>query len=104
MKILLMAGFVILFTLRCVSTRAHEAEVKPLVDVQVQQWMQTHHAKSTEKLPVLVKTDKAINTYPFLKLVKNNFYGGHATYSDIKKMMKDKHVLRIYTGRKKLHK
>ncbi len=87
----------------CVSTRGQETEPDPLVDVQVQQWIQNHNDKSTEKIAVLVKTDRAVSAYPFLKLVKTNFYGGLATYTDLKKMMKDKHVLRIYAGRKKTH-
>ncbi len=103
MKVLVLS-LLLFVAISCVSTRGQESEPEPLVDVQVQQWMKTHNAKSAEKLPVLVKTDRAVSEYPFLKLVKNNFYGGHATYSDLKKMMQDKHVLRIYTGRKKLHK
>jgi len=77
-------------------------EDRPLVDVLVQEWMHKHNANSPEKLPVIIQSKGALEGYDCLKMLKENFYGGQATYADLKRLEKDAKVLRIYTGRQKL--
>lgn len=100
-KILLLISFLIIST-SCVSTRNMVEEDRPLVDVLVQEWMHKHNANSPEKLPVIIQSKGALEGYDFLKMLKENFYGGQATYADLKRLEKDAKVLRIYTGRQKL--
>jgi len=88
----------------CVSTRSAAEKPQPLVDVSVKQWIKTHKITSPEKLPIIVKSHRALKGYSFLKLVKNNFYGGHATYAQLQKLIKDSNVSRVYAGKQKLHK
>lgn len=91
----------VFMTLACVPTNAVPEKQEPLVDVQVTQWMKNHKTGDGEKLPVLVKSNRALDGYPFLKLVKNNFYGGHATYEQIQSLMKDARILRLYATKQK---
>ncbi len=85
----------------CIPTNAVPEKQETLVDVQVNQWLKNHKTGDSEKLPVLVKSKRALGGYPFLKLVKNNFYGGHATYEQIQVLMKDVNILRIYATKQK---
>ena len=98
--------FVLIFSLiigtACVSTRGAEEVNQPLVDIFVRKWMQKHSAESSDKLPVIIQSKGALEGYEFLKMLKENFYSGQATYADLKRLEKDKKVLRIYTGRQKL--
>jgi len=103
MKTIFTFSILLLLIGSCVSTRQSTAPTEQLIDVQVQQWLRTHNANSSDTLAVLVKTDRAVSAYPSLKLIKDNFYGGHVSYKQIQMMLKDKHVLRIYAGRKRLH-
>lgn len=100
-KFVLLISFLIVST-ACVSTRAVSEEHHPLVDVMVQKWMKKQNAKSSAKLPVIIQSKAALEGYDFLKMLKKNFYGGQASYEDLKRLQKDKKVLRIYTGREKL--
>ena len=101
MKILFLGAFLLLST-ACVSTREAVDENRPLVDVLVQEWMHKHNLGSTEKLPVIIQSRSALEGYDFLKMLKENFYGGQATYADLQRLQKDAKVLRVYTGRQKL--
>ncbi len=94
--------FSLIIATACVSTRGVAEENPPLVDVFVQEWMHKHNADSPEKLPVIIQSKGALEGYDFLKMLKDNFYGGQATYADLKRLEKDVQVLRIYTGRQKL--
>lgn len=91
----------VFLAMACVPTKAVPENQEPLVDVQVNQWMKNHKAGDGEKLPVLVKSKRALDGYPFLKLVKNNFYGGHASYEQIQALMKDARILRLYATKQK---
>ncbi len=100
-KTLLLIAFLVIST-ACVSTKGVVEDNQPLVDIFVREWMQKHNVDSTEKLPVIIQSRGALEGYDFLRMVKENFYGGQATYTDLKRLEKDTNVLRIYTGRQKL--
>lgn len=104
MKNIFILCFLLISLMACVSTRTVAEETQPLVDVSVKQWMNTHKVASAEKLAIIVKSNKALEGYKFLKLVKTNFYGGHATYVQLQILIKDPNVLRVYAGTQKLHK
>lgn len=101
MKKIILLFILVFMATACVPTNAVPEKQEPLVDVQVNQWMKNHEAGDGEKLPVLVKSKRALDCYPFLKLIKNNFYGGHATFEQIQMLMKDVHILRIYATKQK---
>lgn len=103
MRNFLIFSFLILNLSACVSTRSAAQEPQPLVDVKVKQWIKTHKVTSAEKLAIIVKSHRALKGYSFLKLVKNNFYGGHATYAQLQKLIKDTDVSRVYAGKQQLH-
>ena len=102
-KILIGIVSVLLFS-ACVSTRYPAQSHIPLVDAQVKQWISKHDSKSKEKLPIIVKSDGALKGYGFLKLIKENFYGGHASYNELKNLILDTKVVRVYAGKQKLKK
>ncbi len=87
----------------CISTRSVAEKSEPLIGATVKQWMDTHTISSSEKLAIIVKSEKALKGYHFLKLIKNNFYGGLATYVQMQILFKDPDVLRVYAGTQKTH-
>lgn len=104
MRLFLIFSLLLISLSSCISTRSAEKNTQPLVDVSVKQWMNAHKIGSTDKLAIIVKSSKALEGYRYLKLVKDNFYGGHATLVQIQILIKDPNVIRVASGRQQLHK
>jgi hypothetical protein len=104
MKKIISTILISLFLFSCVSTRSTGESRAPFLDARVKQWIQNHNEKSTEKLPIIVKSDGALKGYAYLKLIKENFYGGHVSYKQLKSLVLDRNVVRIYAGKQKLKK
>lgn len=92
------------FLFACSSKKvATTQQTKPQLSVDVQNWMNTVKKQDTGKLAIMVKTKKPLDEYKFLKKISENFYSGNVTSDQLHDLINDSRVLRIDSGKQKLH-
>jgi PBP1b-binding outer membrane lipoprotein LpoB len=104
MKRILALSTLIILIVGCVSTNKslwdkHKASVDPFVS----KWLEAPTKTEGEALPVLVVSSAPLADFTFLKKIGHNRYTGHLTKSQIQQLINDERVVRISSGRQKLH-
>ena len=91
---------VFIFLLGCVATNKTLWEKPNIsVDPTVSQWLNAPAKSSLETLGVIVISKAPLADFTFLKKIKRNYYTGHLTKSQLKKLIKDERIARISAGK-----
>ena len=75
----------------------------PLLDPQVQNWINEVKTSSAEQLGVLVTAQEPLDDVSFLRKIKNHYYTGRLTADQIKQLLNDPRVKKISTGMSQMH-
>ncbi len=102
-KGILVIGIALLLS-ACVATNK-PLEDRPIqsIDPQVTKWLEKTPPESSETLPIVLLASEPVPEYSFLRKVKGNYYTGHVTHQQLKKLLLDDRILRIASGKQKLH-